>query len=388
MKRSVIIHYGEIGLKGAHEAFFVKKLRDQIRDRLQKRFKTALRVVESLSRIMIDLPESFDESAYAEVLREIFGIQNFSFVWHGDLDLEKLVQQIFENLPDGGFKNFCVRVKRSQPMSLSSSEIERELGAGLLRSGIDLPVRLMEPDLPINVEIFNDCAYFSFGKHDGAGGLPVGSAGKLLSLISSGFDSPVASYQMMRRGARIAFVHFSSYPYSDRGEQDQVVEIVKHLAEFQFDTRLWILPFGELQKKISDCIDIPARHRVVIYRRLMMMIASRLSYDEQAKGLITGDCLGQVASQTLENMFVVDAAAVVPVYRPLVSFDKEAVIELSRKIGVHDLSAEPCKESCRLFSPKKPEVRANLFEIQEFEKNLPIDDLIQEVLEGGELLEF
>lgn len=389
MKRYILVHYGEIGLKRSHEGYFVRKLKDFLRDKLQKRFKSPFRIAESVGRLLVSLPEVFIENEYRSVLAEVFGIQNFAFVWAGDLNVDKLGEQIFSLLPDlSDIETFCVRVKRSQSHELTSAEAERELGAVLLRKGIEKKVKLKNPDLEVNVEFFNNKGFFSFKKCSGPGGLPIGTGGKLLSLISSGFDSPVAAYRMMRRGARMSFVHFHSYPYTDLEEQQQVRQLVEILSTFQFDTRLFLLPFGKVQKAIAANSKVPARYRVLVYRRLMLKIANRLAYKEKAKGLVTGDNLGQVASQTLDNLFACNEASEIPVYRPLISFDKEHIISEAQNIGTADVSAKSCKDTCVMFTPRKPEVKASLYDLQEFEAFLPLDEYVEEVLGASVLIEL
>lgn len=389
MKRYLLVHYGEIGLKRSHETYFAKKLKDFLRNKLQERFRLPFRLIETLGRLLIPLPEGFVESEYSEIIHEVFGVQNYAFVWAGSIDVDELSQQIFNNLPELDVDaSFCVRVKRSQLHTYGSSEAEREIGAQLLRAGIDRKVKMKNPSLQIEVEFFNDTGFFFFKKHDGPGGLPINTSGKLLSLISAGFDSPVASYRMMRRGARVSFVHFHSYPYSDKEEQDQVKELVKLLSRFQFDTRLFLLPFGKVQKDIASRSEVPASYRTVVYRRMMMRIASRLAVKEKARGLITGDNLGQVASQTLENLFAVNEVLDIPLYQPLISFDKEHIIAEAEKIGTAEVSSRPCKDTCVMFSPRKPEVRSSVYDLREYEKDLPIEDYIQEVLSGAELIEI
>ena len=375
-------------MKRANRPLFVKKLITFLRDKLQQKFAKTFSVIETLERVLVKLPDGVDEQECMALVGRVFGIRNYALCWGGSLEIENLAEQIFEKLPEKGSGTFCVRVKRSQPHKYGSSEAEREIGSVLLEKGIDMDVKMKDPDMQIDIEFFNDTGFFTFEKKDGAGGLPVNSAGKVLTLISAGFDSPVAAYRVMRRGARSAFVSFHAYPYTDKVEQGQVKELVKILSDYQFDTRLLMVPLGKIQKEISAHPKIPARYRTLLYRRLMLRIASRLAYKEKAKALVTGDSLGQVASQTLENIFAVDAVAELPVYRPLISFDKEVIITEAKEIGTHDISARPCKDTCAMFSSRKAEVRANDFDLSEFEKLLPMDEYLERALSEVELIEF
>lgn len=386
MKRYLLVHYSEIALKGSNLQYFLDRLHRRLKYVLEKAFRQTFVVKHCLKRFLIELSAEFDEKAYSDAMKTVFGVKNFSFVFGGSIDFEKLAGEIWKEMPDvAEYKNFCVRVKKSQILTLKSFEVEREIGAGLIELGLKLPVKLKEPELLINIEFFNDIAYFSFKKYPGEGGLPANTGGKLVSLISGGFDSPVAAYRMMKRGARVIFVHFHAYPYTDMDEINHVKDLVKILSAYQFDTKLYLVPFGEIQKEISKNLGVPAKIRTILYRRLMLRIAEKIAFKEKAKGLVTGDNFGQVASQTSENIFVIDEAASIVVYRPLISFDKDEIIRESVAIGTHEISQLPCKDACTMFAPKVPEIRANLRDILEVEKELPLAGWIDEALESAEV---
>jgi tRNA uracil 4-sulfurtransferase len=390
MKRVLIVHYGEIGLKKANKGYFVDKLKKSIKMRLEKRFRETFSVRYTLGRILVVLPENFVEEEYVEVLKKIFGIKNYKFTSVGSIDLRKLEKQIWDNMPDFETKpeTFRVKVKRSMILTYKSAEAEREMGAYLIENGIDMKVKLKNPEFTADVELFNNIGYFSYKKYGGQGGLSPNSQSKLVSLISSGIDSPVASYQMMRRGARVIFVHFHGYPYTDKDEMHQCKEIVEMLSEYQFDTKMYLIPFGEIQKTIAANSKVPAKIRTVLYRRLMLRIAETIAKKERAKGLVTGDNFGQVASQTPENMFAIHEASSIPIYQPLISLDKEDVIRVAEKLGTFEISKLPCKDSCSMFMPKHPELKANIYDLQEIEKDLPIDDWVSSSVENGEIIYY
>ncbi|MBI4235711.1 tRNA 4-thiouridine(8) synthase ThiI [Candidatus Peregrinibacteria bacterium] len=394
LKRYLLVHYSEIGLKGSNLQYFVDRLHKRLKFVLEKALRKTFVVKHCLKRFLIELPGDFtnsalDELTYIDVLSKVFGIENFSFVFGGSIDLAVLAEQIHANLPDfSKCMNFCVRAKRSQILPYKSIDAERDLGARLIDFGLKLPVRLDDPDLRISVEFFNDTAYFSFKKYSGPGGLPANTGGKLISLVSGGFDSPVAAYRMMKRGARIIFVHFHAYPYTDMTEINNVKELVKKLSAYQFDTKLYLIPFGKVQKEISTNLDVPAKIRIILYRRMMIRIAEKIAHDEKAKGLVTGDNFGQVASQTSENIFAIDQASSIVVYRPLISFDKAEIIVQADVIGTHEISKMPCKDTCTMFAPKIPEIRANLRDILEVEKNLPISKFVDDSLSAAEIINF
>ncbi len=391
MKRYLLIHYSEIGLKKSNKRYFVDKLRKQIKEKLEKRFRETFSVYEVLSRLMVPLESGFVEEDYVQVIKKIFAIKNFQFVYEGSIDLRDLGEAIWENMPDdipGSGGTFRVTVKRSQLLDYSSIEAAKEIGAFLLRSGIDIGVKMKNTDFVFNVEFFNNFGYFSYKKYLGAGGLSANSGAKLICMISSGFDSPVAAYRMMRRGARVIFVHFHAYPFTDQSEMDHVKNLVEVLSDYQFDTKLYLFPFGKVQKSIATNLDIPAKVRVVLYRRMMLRIAERISKKEKAKGVITGDSYGQVASQTPQNLFAVHEAGSIPLFQPLIAFDKDEIIDISKVIGTHDISKLPCKDTCSMFNPKHPELTASPYDLREYEKLFQVEEFVEEVLKEGEIVTF
>lgn len=392
MKRLVLIHYGEIGLKRGNKAYFENRLIGNIKSLLYREFGFEHKISLSLGRILLILPEEYDESRYVKVLNYVFGVKNFKFVREGSLDLGKLADQIYfdlKELPElSKFDTFCVRVKRSQNLPFKSVEAERGLGAFLLGKGLNLKVRLDNPDLLISVEYFNEKAFYTFKKYSGPGGLPVGTSGRVVSLLSSGLDSPVASYRLMRRGANVIFLHFHSYPYSDMEEQEQVIAISEILNRYQLSSKLYLLPFGNLQKMILSNVDIPAKDRLLLFRRIMVKTAEIIAYNENAKAIVTGDNLGQVSSQTLDNIFAVSEVSNIPIFRPLISFDKEDIIAESELIGTYDISKLPCKDTCATFSPKSPELSGSIEKLQRYEEIIPLNDMIREMIEKAEIKKF
>lgn len=388
MNQQILIHYGEIGLKGGNKDYFVEKLRNNIVVRLQERLRQTVSVVYSIGRIIVKLPENFEKQIYIDVLSKIFGIKNFSFVHEGSTDLERLGQEIFEKLELEGVETFCVRVKRSMDMDFSSVEAEREVGAILLRKGIEKRVKMKNPDLEINVEFMNQHGYFSFKKYPGQGGFPANSQSRLVSMISAGIDSPVAAFRMMRRGARIIFMHFHGYPHTDKDEMEQVKELVKILSDYQFSTRLLLVPFGKIQKDIAMNLEVPGRLRTILYRRMMLRITEKFALQEGARGIVTGDSFGQVASQTPDNIAAIHEASRIPLFQPLIAYDKEEIVKMAEEIGTYEISKLPCKDTCAMFQPKNPELKAKISEVQDLEKNLPINGWIKEALSEPEVIDF
>ncbi|MBT7736111.1 tRNA 4-thiouridine(8) synthase ThiI [Candidatus Peregrinibacteria bacterium] len=392
MNRAIIIHYGEIGLKKANVDYFLKKLRRHVKTKLEKAFSRTFDLKHTLGRFLIDLDDGFsleDEEKAGNILGKIFGIKNYMFVFGGSLDIKELGEQIWSRLPNlNDVETFRVKCKRSQVLPYKSVDAERQVGAELLERGIDKKVKMKEPDLIVNIEFFNNFAWFTFKKHPGQAGLSANSGGKLVCIMSSGIDSPVAAYKMMKRGARVIFVNFHAYPITDKSEMDQCKNLVEVLSDYQFDTKLYQVPFGDFQLAIKGVKTIPDKIRTVLYRRMMLRVAEKISKKEEAKGVITGDNYGQVASQTAENMFVIHEASNIPLFQPLIAYDKEEIIEVAQRIGTFEISKLSCEDSCSVFMPKHPELKANVFDTIRFEEELDVEEWSEKLLKGAETIFF
>src|SRR5258706_1358721 len=244
----------------------------------------------------------------------------------------------------------------------------------------------MNAEFTVTVEILPRDGFLGFNKLPGAGGSPVGASGRVASLISGGFDSPVASYRMMQRGCRLVFVHFHSAPYQDKPSQEKVRDLVALLTRHQFKSRLYMVPFGEIQRQIVAAVARPLR--VVLYRRMMLRIGEAIARKEKAKALVTGESLGQVASQTLDNMAVIQQAAQLPILRPLVGMDKQEIVDQARRIGTFDISAVPDQDCCQLFVPKHPATKARYDEVEADEAKLDLQALLRYGLDNACMEEF
>jgi thiamine biosynthesis protein ThiI len=253
-----------------------------------------------------------------------------------------------------------------------------------LKNNENKKVKLKNPDAEFFVEILGKHAFCYQGKNRGAGGLPVGSAGKGLALLSGGIDSPVAYYFMAKRGMNISFIHFHSYPQTSKKSVDKVRELVQKLTKFYPNLNLYMCPFLEIQKEILK--NIPDKFRIIFYRRIMLQIAEKLAQKIKAKGLITGESLSQVASQTIENMTVIqEVVELMPVLRPLVGFDKSEIIHYAKKIDTFQISIKPHDDCCTVFMPKSPETKGRLLEVLSVEKKLDIEGLVELGLQSIEL---
>jgi thiamine biosynthesis protein ThiI len=279
-----------------------------------------------------------------------------------------------------------VDAKRSEKRyPMTSVEINADVGDCLrIRSGAK--VQLNDPELTCRIEIVERIALLFTDRLRGPGGLPVGVSGRAVSLLSSGIDSPVASYRIMKRGVEIVFVHFHSQPYTNRNSQRNVEEIVSVLARHQYRATLHLVPFIAVQEKIMA--GAPASHRVILYRRAMLRIAERIAVKEKAKALVTGENIGQVASQTLSNILTINEVATLPVLRPLSGDDKEEIIAAARRIGTYDISIEPYEDCCSLFVPRHPETHANPETVQAMEAGLDLDPVLSQTLAATETKTF
>jgi len=268
---------------------------------------------------------------------------------------------------------------------MTSPQIEREVG-GRIKEAKGWLVNLDEPELTIHVEALTNDAFYYFGKERGAGGMPVGVSGRVACLLSGGIDSPVAAWRLMRRGCRVLLVHFHSYPILSRASQEKVRELARLLAGLQFHSRLFLVPFGEIQQQVTLSVAPPLR--VVIYRRLMMRIAEQIARQNRAQALVTGEVVGQVASQTLENMATIGSVVTMPVLRPLVGMDKEEIVAEAQRLGTYRISIVPDEDCCTLFTPRHPATRARISDIARAEQTLPIDTMVEEAVRAAVVERF
>ena len=381
---SIVVHVKELALKGKNRPWFVKLLVRNLRTALADLPVGSIRSVQG--RIEIEIAS---ESGWADVrdrVRRVFGIANFSVAGRASLDFDELAAAIVADLGGIAPASFRVRARRSDKrFPLTSPQIEREVG-GRIKEVKGWHVDLVNAELTIHLEMMGDHAFYYFGKEAGAGGLPTGTGGRVACLLSGGIDSPVAAYRMMRRGCSVLFIHFHSYPILSRASQEKVREIATLLTTYQLRSRLVMVPFGELQQQVV--LAVPAELRVVIYRRLMMRIAEKLARAWRARALVTGEVIGQVASQTLENLTAIAAAASLEILRPLVGMDKDEIVEQAQRLGTYPISIIPDQDCCQLFTPRHPATRARPEEIERAEAALPIAAMVDAAVAAVEVVEF
>ena len=385
MRPHAIVHYHEIGLKGRNRSMFENILVRNMTNALTDAGAGKPRKLPG--RILVPLEDDTDRSLIADRLTHVFGIANVGLGFGGRIvDVEALGDLSWDVVRERDFATFAVRARKAHSdFPLSAREINEKIGAHLLeRSG--KRVNLDEPDLTCFIEIVGDLVVVYADRIRGAGGLPVGSSGKVLALVSSGIDSPVAAARIMRRGSRVVFVHFHSQPFTDASSERQTAEIVEILTRYQYASSLYVIPLAPSQQLIAA--SAPESLRTLLYRRMMMRIATEIADRESAGALVTGDSLGQVASQTLENLAVVEDAAGLPVLRPLVGRDKEEIVAEATSLGTFAVSSAPCQEACVLFEPKRPATKATIPQARAAEEGLDLETLVADAVKASEVRTF
>jgi len=381
---SILIRYHEIALKKGNRRYFTELLKRNILAAVKDFGPKEIRSLPA--RILVTFKNHPASADLIERISAVFGVANFSLVERVDRDLEALRRQILTALNGHSFESFRIETQRGdKSFPLGSPEINRQLGAAVKEKS-NARVDLEHPEFTVIVEILPNNAFFGFNKIAGAGGLPVGSSGRVVALISGGIDSPVAAYRLMQRGCRMIFVHFHSVPYQDRTSQEKVRRLVQRLTRHQSTSRLYLVPFGEIQRQIVATVARPLR--VVLYRRMMLRISETIARKDKAKALVTGESLGQVASQTLDNMAVIQQATRLPILRPLVGMDKQEIINQARRIGTFEISSIPDQDCCQLFVPAHPATKAHFAAVEEDEAKLATAELVRYGVENAIEEEF
>jgi tRNA uracil 4-sulfurtransferase len=382
----VVVHYHEISLKRGNRPLFLRHLARNLERATADLGPVVVR--QRPGRIVLDLDGHPQPEAVRERVRRVCGVASVSLGYRTSSTLsamQSLIGQLVEGRSFASFRITARRAFKTYPMS--SVEMNRALGAFVLER-VKTRVSLEHPEVEIVVEVLPDEAFVSMDRRPGPGGLPVGSGGTVAALLSGGIDSPVAAWRMMKRGCRVVFVHFHSVPYLPDISQAKARVLAETLTAWQYASRLHLVPFGEIQREVV--LSVPPPARVVVYRRLMLRIAEAIARQSGALALATGESLGQVASQTLENIAAIDAAATMPVLRPLIGTDKLEITDEAKRLGTFETSIEPDADCCTLFVPKHPATRMTPAEAEAVESRLEIDRLVQAGVEGAvvEAFEF
>jgi thiamine biosynthesis protein ThiI len=388
-KRVIVAHYHELWLKGGNRKFFLAKLVAAVRTTLEGLELERVRL--PADRLVIELGEGASLEEARARLERVFGVAYYAVARPvdrgGEQPLEDICRAAWEEISAERFATFAVRAKRSdKSFPHSVMEIETIVGRYLLErlreAGREVRVQLRDPEITCRIEIPPGPALVYARKIPGPGGLPANTAGRMACLLSGGFDSAVAAYKMMKRGAHLSFVHFwGGGARAGESSVHTARELVRRLVPYQFTAKLQLVPFEAIQREIVA--QAPETYRVLLYRRMMLRIAERLALADRALGIVSGDSLGQVASQTLHNMAAVGDAVRMPVFRPLAGDDKQEILAIARKIGTYEISAEPFHDCCPLFLPRTPALHALAEELDQAEARLDVAALVERGVESA-----
>ena len=384
MKTHVIVKFHEPALKGRNRPMFLRALADNLRRASQG--TGVERVWSGHMMIGLSLGEEADWPLVRERVGDCFGVAKFFRAYKVRPDLEKVKTLLASALKECSFDSFRITANRADKrFPMTSQDINRELGT-YVQQLTGARVDLTRPDQKVFVDVLPREILVYFDEIRGYGALPVGVGGQVMALLSGGIDSPVAAWHMMKRGCNVRFVHFHSHPIVDTSSIEKATELTQLLTRFQFDSTLLLVPFGEVQKRII--VSTSPSYRVVLYRRFMVRIAEELARRHASRALVTGESLGQVSSQTLENITVIDEAASMPIFRPLIGFNKEEIIDIARRIGTYRVSILPDQDCCTLFVPRHPVTRGKPEIVDKLEKLLPVESLVNQALDNVQVKRF
>jgi thiamine biosynthesis protein ThiI len=367
----IICHYSEIGLKGKNRIFFERKLKENIKHALNVFTPGSFVTIQRLrGRFLIELTEFGQESIakIKEILSNIFGLAYFAFAYESEPDLNTIKADSVELMKRKEFSTFRVTARRiNAQFPHTSQDLNEEVGTEILEQ-LDKKVNLNHPEATCFIDVLDEGTFLFTEKIQSAKGLPVSASGTVIVMLSGGIDSPVAAYYAMKRGMRVIYVHFHSVPL---------------VSEYQPRSKLYLIKFADIQQQIL--VDCDEKLRVILYRRYMLKIAEKVAELENAKAIYTGEALGQVASQTIENMTVVEESVKLPIMRPLIGFDKIEIIAKAQEIGTYEISILPHEDCCTLYVPKHPATKARLSDVLKNEERLKSESLINDSLETAQV---
>ncbi|HHX18607.1 MAG TPA: tRNA 4-thiouridine(8) synthase ThiI [Clostridium sp.] len=387
MEKVILIRYGEIMLKGLNRPAFEKKLVDNIKRAISNLGKVNVRKIQG--RIYVEpIDGNYDFDECINLLTKVFGIVSVSIVWKMESDFDKIKENALKMatklVEEKGYTTFKVETKRgNKKFPMNSPEISRELGGYILSNIPKLSVDVNKPSFVIYVEV-REYTYVYSEIIPAVCGMPIGTNGKAMLLLSGGIDSPVAGWMIGKRGVEIEAVHFYSYPYTSERAKEKVIDLAKILCLYCHKINLYVVPFTDIQLEINE--KCPHEQSTIIMRRVMMRIAEKIAKKTGANALITGESIGQVASQTIESLAVTNASVDLPVFRPLIGMDKNEVVSLAKKIDTYETSILPYEDCCTVFVPKHPNTKPKLERIIMSEEKADLNDLIEKAIEDTELL--
>jgi tRNA uracil 4-sulfurtransferase len=384
MEQIALVHYNEIATKGNNRSFFEKTLTKNITKAMSSEAQSIERIY---GKIVINLKPKHNKTIAKQILKKIPGIAYFTFAHKINLDESEIKNKTLEVLESQTFNTFRVSAKRTyKKYPPTSQQINKNLGKTIGET-LNKKVNLKNPDLEVFIEISEKNAFIYFDKFKGVGGLPVGTTGKVISSLSGGIDSPVSSFMSMKRGTEVVLAHAFNKTINQPSMLSKIEEITKQLSKFQPNSKLYIVPFDKIQKEIIA--HIPDYLRMIVYRRFMNKILNEIATVENAKAIITGDNLGQVASQTLENLTCIHESSILPILSPLIGFNKEEIINVAKEIETYELSILPYEDCCSFLIAKHPQTKASLETIKKYENLiLSQDKLVKEAVKNSEIKKF
>ena len=379
MWNELLIRYGELSLKGRNRNHFVRRLKTNIETALSdlKNFE----IISERDRMFLYADGKDDMEEAIKRLPFVFGIQSFSPVAKCPATIEDILKTAIEVVgsDETHGKTFKVDIRRTdKSFPYVTNELQQKIGAHVLQNFPELKVKMKKPDILLFVDIRKEGAFLTSKVYPGAGGMPVGSNGKSLLMLSGGIDSPVAGYLLMKRGVAIDAIHFESPPFTSELAKQKVIDLAEKLSSFGASVNLHVIPFTELQQLIVQ--KIPDGELMTTTRRVMMQIADRVRVEAGALGIVSGESLGQVASQTLDSLTAINAVTTTPVLRPLISFDKLEIIDLATKIGTYDISIRPYEDCCTIFTPAKPKTKPKLDKVIHYESFVDFEPLLEKAI--------
>ena len=386
---TILCHYAEVGLKLGNRRFFENWLRQNIKAALNRTIPNKIFTVRRLyGRIMIELDDNpiINQEEITQALSRTFGLAYFAFAKYVVQEIKGIREMALVALQDKEFDTFKIKTRRpDQQFLFTAQQVNEDVGAFIL-SKMDKTVQLKDPDITCYIDIVQGAVYIYTEKIPGPGGLPTGANGKVVGLLSGGIDSPVASILAMKRGAAVTFVHFHSVPLTTEESIEKVKQITTVLSHYQSRIHLYLIALTPIQKEIL--VKTKEKYRIILYRRFMFRIAEIIARKEKARALVTGESLGQVASQTLENIAVIEAVSSMPILRPLIGLDKQEIMNLAKEYGTYDISILPDQDCCSLFLPKNPATKAKKQYIEAEEENLAMDNLVQEAIDSIDIIKI
>ncbi|MFG6116636.1 tRNA uracil 4-sulfurtransferase ThiI [Halobacillus sp. MO56] len=381
----IMVRYGEMALKGKNRHKFEQKLQSNLTHKLKRYPATKLKKTRDRMYVMLN---GEDPYKVMETCQEVFGIQSLSFAVRTEQDEDKIKEAVLFAFNDAdNAKTFKISAKRTdKTFPVGSQEMNQRLGAHILKNTEDVTVDVHNPDVEITVEIRQDAVYITSKKYPGAGGLPVGTTGKTLLLLSGGIDSPVAGYLAMKRGVEVEAIHFHSPPYTSERAKQKVMDLAQEMTRYGIKLKVHIVPFTNIQQKIHQ--EMPEGYSMTIMRRMMLRISEAVAKEQEILSMTTGESLGQVASQTMESMSAINDVTNYPVIRPLVAMDKLDIISISQQIGTYDVSIRPYEDCCTVFVPKSPKTRPSKEKAQYYEAAVDFSEDIKQAVEQREIIEL